>query len=378
MMPLAVVHDWEVEMEVDARKGFQESIGEMFDRAVDRRGFLTVAAALGLTPLLPGLSRAEAKELVMLTWGGDTGNALVEAFLEPFCKEMSLSPGHDGAGTSEGRMKSVLDAGNSPWDVMDAGVGTVQALGAKGYLEEIDYSIVDKSKIIDGFAFKYGVPNYLFSYVIAYDSERTGGRAPTGWADFWNLKDFPGKRGMRKDAQGALEAAVMADGVPIDQVYPIDEKRAWAKLKEIKQDLIFWSFGAESQQLLREGEVTMASMWSTRVNALGQDTNGRCRWVWDQGIVCPGMWAVPRGNPAGKEVFRFLASAQDPDRQIDFFKRVNGGPSNPQASALVPADLVNLDPGHPDNISKQLKVGAEWYGQNQTRIYNEFLDFIAS
>ncbi len=365
-------------MEDDGSKNLHNTVGEMFDQAVNRRGFLTVAAALGLTPLLPGLSRAAAKELVLLTWGGDTGNALVSAFLEPFCKDASMTPGHDGAGTSEGRMKSVIDSGRIPWDVMDAGVGTVQALGSKGYLEEIDYSIVDKSKVIDGFAFKYGVANYLFSYVIAYDSEKTGGRTPGGWADFWNLKDFPGKRGMRKDPQAALEAALMADGVPIDQVYPIDEKRAWNKLREIKKDTVFWSFGAESQQLLREGEVTMASMWSTRVNALHQDTGGRCKWIWNQGIVCPGMWAVPKGNPAGKDAFRFIAGAQDPARQVDFFKRVNGGPANPQTSSLVPADLVNLDPGHPDNLSQQLKIGAEWYGKNQSRIYDEFLDFIAS
>lgn len=365
-------------METDGRMNSQESGGELFDRAVDRRGFLAVAAGLGLAPLLPSLSYADVKELVILNWGGETGKALFEVFLDPFCKEVSLEPAQDGAGTSEGRMKSVLDAGKSPWDVMDAGVGTVQSLGDKGYLEEIDYSIVDKSKVIDGFAFKYGVPDYLFSYVIAYDSERTGGRAPHGWADFWNLKDFPGKRAMSKQSQGALEAALMADGVPIDKIYPIDEKRAWAKLKEIKADTVYWSFGAESEQLMGSGEVIMASMWSTRVGSLNKATNGRCKWVWDQGILCPGMWAVPKGNPAGKEAFRFIASAQDPARQVEFFKRVNGGPANPEASRLVPEDLVNLHPGHPANVSKQLMIGAEWYGKNQTRIADEFLDFIAT
>lgn len=357
------------------------------DSAVDaassskRREFLARCAALGVLPLLNSgnaLAQARAKEIVIANWGGDTGKALIASFLDPFTAATGIKAINDGSGTSEGKIKAMVESKNVTWDVMDTGVGTILTLGKSGFLEEIDYSIVDANKVPKGFAYKYGVANYLFSYVLAYDRTKFGGRIPQNWADFWNLKAFPGKRAIRKDLQGALEIALMADGVPPDKVYPIDEKRAFAKLREIKKDTIFWPSGAESQQLLREGEVTMGSLWSTRVNALVKDTNERISWTWNQGILCPGVWAVPKGNPAGKEAFRFIASAQDPQQQVALFKAIRGGPANPAASELIPPDLVRFDPGSPANAKVQLKIGAEWYGENQARLSDQFLDFLAS
>jgi putative spermidine/putrescine transport system substrate-binding protein len=346
---------------------------------LDRRQFLALCAALGAGSLLGGSDAwAQAKEIVCANWGGDTGKAIIAAFLNPFTAATGIKTVNDGSGTSEGRIKAMVESKKVTWDVIDTGVGTILALGPAGYLEEIDYSIVDKTKVSPGFAYKYAIANYLFSYVLAYDKTKFGGKTPKGWADFWNLKDFPGKRAIRKDLQGTLEIALMADGVPMDKIYPIDEKRAFAKLREIKKETIFWPSGAESQQLLREGEVTMASMWSTRVTALVKDSNERISWTWNQGILCPGVWAVPKGNPGGKDAFRFISAAQDPQRQIELFKMIRGGPANPAAARIMPADLARFDPGYPDNANLQLKIGAEWYGKNQTRVSDQLLDFIAS
>jgi putative spermidine/putrescine transport system substrate-binding protein len=346
---------------------------------LNRRQFLALCVALGATPLLGGRDACGAtKEIIIANWGGDTGKAIIKAFLEPFSAETGINAINDGSGTPEGKIRAMVESKRVTWDVIDTGVGTIITLAKDGYLEEIDYSIVDKAKVPPGFAYKYGIANYLFSYVLAYDKTKFGGKAPNSWADFWNLKDFPGRRAIRKDIQGTLEIALMADGVPLDKIYPIDEERAFAKLREIKKDTIFWSSGSESQQLLREGEVTMAELWSTRVTALARDTNDRISWTWNQGILCPGVWAVPKGNPGGKDAFRFIAFAQDPQRQLELFKMIRGGPANPATAKLMPADLARFDPGYPDNAKTQLKVNAEWYGENQTRLTDKLLDFVAS
>src|SRR5258708_37970722 len=138
-------------------------------------------------------------------------------------------------------------------------------MGKQGYLDEFDYSIVDKSKLLrPQFAYKWGIANYLFSYVIAYDTAKFGGKAPKSWADFWNLKEFPGKRTMRKDIQGSLEAALMADGVPLEKVYPIDVPRAFTKLKEINNDTIVWAGGAERQPPIHGGAGSVGARWDPR------------------------------------------------------------------------------------------------------------------
>src|SRR3546814_12597665 len=61
----------------------------------------------------------------------------------------------------------------------------------------------------------------LWSYVIGYDGDRIKGPGPQSWADFWDMKRFPGKRGMRRTPKYSLEFALMADGVPADRVYPM-------------------------------------------------------------------------------------------------------------------------------------------------------------
>ena len=366
--------------------GHQDILADQLDQAsdkfkrgkIDRRQFLSICAALGLTPIVIDKALADSKEIVVAHWGGDTGKAIDTSFIAPFAKDSGLKAVNDGSGTAEGKIKAMVDSKNVIWDVIDTGVGTILALGKNGYLEKIDYSVVDKSKVIGGFTYDYGVANYMFSYVLGYDKTKFGGKEPQSWADFWNTKDFPGKRGFRKDIQGMLEVALMADGVPLDKIYPIDEKRAFAKLKEIKKDSVYWTFGAQSQQLLREGEVTMSVIWSTRVKALFDDTQGRCKWTWNQGILCPGVWAIPKGNPGGKNASQFIASAQDPARQIELFKLVNGGPANPAAASLVPPDQNWLNPSSTENVAKQLKIGFEWYGQNQSRLQDQLIDFIAS
>lgn len=345
---------------------------------IGRRDFLAMTAASGLAASAGVPAFAQTREVVVANWGGDTGKAIIAAWMDPFTAETGIKTVNDGSGTAEGKIRAMVDSKKVAWDVMDTGIGTILSLGRDGYLEELDYSVIDRTKVPDGFAYQYGIANYLFSYVLAFDKNKFKDKQPTGWADFWNLRDFPGKRAIRKDLQGTLEIALMADGVPFDKIYPIDEKRAFAKLKEIKKDTIFWPSGAESQQLLREGEISMGSLWSTRVNALVADTNERISWTWNQGILCPGVWAVPKGNPGGKDAMRFIASAQNPQRQADFFMRVKGGTANPEAAKLIPKDLVRFDPGHPDNASRQLKIGAAWYGPNQKRLQDQLLDFIAS
>ena len=76
-----------------------------------------------------------------------------------------------------------------------------------------------------------------FTKVIAYRKDTFGDNGPSNWAEFWDLENFPGKRGMHGKVNYNLEAALMADGVPMQEVYDTlatDEgtARAWAKLGE--------------------------------------------------------------------------------------------------------------------------------------------------
>lgn len=97
----------------------------------------------------------------------------------------------------------------------------------------------------------WGVGAYLYSFVLTYDVKTLKGPAPKNWKDFWNVKEFPGKRTLRNYIEGMLEAALLVDGVSRDKIYPINVDRALAKIKEIKPHTIFWTTRTESPQLFR-------------------------------------------------------------------------------------------------------------------------------
>src|SRR5438045_2874331 len=90
----------------------------------------------------------------------------------------------------------------SNWRGGPATIATL-VLGEGGFIEPIDYNIVDKSKVLAGFALPHGVANYTYSYVLAYDTRRFP-EPPRNWVDFWDRKKFPGMRTMAKTPTGQL------------------------------------------------------------------------------------------------------------------------------------------------------------------------------
>ena len=100
-----------------------------------------------------------------------------------------------------------------------------------------------------------------------YDADKYKDNPPDSWADFFNSKEFPGKRavdGRPTPLSGTLEAALLADGVASDDLYPIDTDRALKTYDKIKDDLITWETGAQQTQMAEAGEADMVFGWSGR------------------------------------------------------------------------------------------------------------------
>ena len=213
---------------------------------------------------------------------------------------------------------------------------------------------------------------------MVYDAEKFKGDPPKTWADFWDLKKYPGKRMLRKDAQCMIDAAVMSAGTPMDKVYPIDEKLAWAQLKKIKDQSIYWSNGTESEQIMRTGEASMGIIWHTRAKVLFEETKGKIDFHWNQGVLQAGIFVVPKNNPAGKDAMRLLRSMQEPGPQIDLLKFLGNGPTNPAAVAMVPTEFKRFDPMTPENAKLQVVYDGDWYGEHYVRMQQEYLDLISS
>ncbi|TMV78218.1 ABC transporter substrate-binding protein [Thioclava sp. BHET1] len=348
-----------------SRRSFAQGLGLLFG-----------ASALGLSA---GRGMAETKELIFVNWGGDAIKAMDAAFGKSFFKERGIKVKYDGSGPTEGAITAQEKSGKPSWDLVDCDPFSGQALGKKGMMEKIDYTIVDTSKIRPGFKWDYAASSYFYSYIIAYDKTQFK-TPPSSMADFFDLEKFPGKRSMYKWGAGMWEAALLADGVAPDKLYPLDLDRAHKKIADFKKNVsVFWGSGAESQSSLLNGDVAMGLIWNTRAQLVRKDSEGDIDYTWDQGILAPGSSGVLKNNPGGaKAAMDYIASTQAPEKQVVLFKMLGNGPANPAADKLIPADMQKDNPVDPANFSKQIPLDMAWYEENYSAALDAYLKVISA
>ncbi len=346
---------------------------------IDRRGFVRALALLGVAPAL-GLTSAHAqtKEIVLCNFGGDAVAAWSRAWGEPFTKDTGVKVTVVGGEPTPGALKAMVESGKITWDITDGDMYYLPILAKQGIIQKYDYSKVDRNKVRPEFVADYGCASYLYSYVNGYDTSKTGGRAPDGFKDFLNFKDFPGKRSLYKWLSGSLEAVLLADGVDPAKLYPLDVKRAFDLIRAHKDQFILWGGGAASQQVFRDGEVTMGLIWCTRASVLDRETKGKLSWTWDQGIIAPGVLPVLVKNPAGPIIWDFVASMQIPERQIELLKLLGNGPANPGADSLLTPELQKIDCAFEANYRRQIPINSDWYAANYDKVQDDFLDLMSS
>jgi putative spermidine/putrescine transport system substrate-binding protein len=351
---------------------------------IDRRTLIRLLGGLGVVAALPaGSDRALAqggKTVTLVNWGGIANDAFGNHYGKPFEeKNPGVKVVMDSSGPSAGKIRTMVESKKVIWDLCDSSVTSSILLGSQGLLEEIDYGIVKKSDLLpNGFAYPHGAAPYSFSSVMLYDAGKFGSDPPKSWADFLDLKKYPGKRMLRRDALASLDALLMGSGVAPQKLYPLDVKQGLEVLKKIKKDAVYWTSGSESEQIMRTGEATMGLLWHTRAKVLHEETKGKLTWTWNQGVLQAGIFVIPKGNPAGKLAHEVLGAAcANWEQQIKLLAFLGNGPTNPKAAAAVPQALRKFNPTDLDNTGMQLVLDGEWWGKNYADANQQYLDAIA-
>ena len=364
-------------------QSFQQDCIELANRRfrrgeVDRRTFLSGLAGLGVLPFAGSGAQAQ-RELVMVNWGGIANEGFGRFYGEPF---MAANAGwrvaQDSTGPSAGRIRSMVESGRTTWDICDSSAASSVLLGRQNLVARVDYNIVDRTDVIDpGFVLDFGAAPYSFSSVLCYDSSKFPQGGPTSWADFWDLRRFPGKRLLRRDAIGAMDAAQMALGKDPANLYPLDIRACLRKVQELRRESVFWNSGSESEQFLRTGEAVMGQIWHTRATVLERETQGRIKFIWPQALLQAGIFVMPRGNPGGEMTQRLLASMlKNVEPQIGLLRLLGNGPANPRAAAQVPEELKRNNPTDPANARVQVVLDANFWGANYQQVNADFIDTI--
>uniref|UniRef100_UPI0010706A4A Fluorescent GABA Sensor precursor n=1 Tax=Pseudomonas fluorescens TaxID=294 RepID=UPI0010706A4A len=274
-----------------------------------------------------------------VSWGGSTQDAQKQAWADPFSKASGITVVQDGP-TDYGKLKAMVESGNVQWDVVDVEADFALRAAAEGLLEPLDFSVIQRDKIDPRFVSDHGVGSFFFSFVLGYNEGGGGASKPQDWTALFDTKTYPGKRALYKwPSPGVLELALLADGVPADKLYPLDLDRAFKKLDTIKKDIVWWGGGAQSQQLLASGEVSMGQFWNGRIHALQED-GAPVGVSWKQNLVMADILVVPKGTKNKAAAMKFLASASSAKGQDDFSNLTAYAPVN--IDSVQRLDLANV------------------------------------
>ncbi|MDL2403801.1 extracellular solute-binding protein [Rhizobium mayense] len=309
-----------------------------------------ICAAFSLSP---SASLADEGKLVISSWGGNWGKSiqlgLVDAFEKKTGIKVQLLSTQDAA-----KSKAAILSGNQPpEDILDTTYTTGYTLSRDGLLADIDYSKFDQKSLAalpDYVKQKFGFGYGQFAIGICYDKKKfPAGKEPKTWADFWNVKDFPGKRGMLAwPEERTPEMGLLADGVAVKDLYPLDTKAAFKKLEALKGDIpTFPTSPSVLSQMLVDRQVAMEACYTHRVQALIDGGVSRIGIVFDGARLQTQYFTVWKNAPNKENAMKFLAFVADAAPQAAWAQIGNTGPVNPQAFDLIPKDIAAKLPTSP-------------------------------
>jgi len=338
---------------------------------------LAGAAILGVTDPAPSYSQT----LTATSWGGAYSMSQRKAYYEPFAAEFGITVLEDEWDGSMSKVRAMVDTGNYVTHVIDAEKSDVVEGCDEGTLETIDYSrLGGEDKFIPGAALECGVGTITWSTIYAYDGDAfpEGGPRPTTIGDLFDTEAFPGPRGLYRNPNPLLEWALMADGVPTDQIYSTMETeagidQAFAKLDEIKPHVkVWWTAGAQPPQLLADKEVVIASAWNGRIFNAVKNEGKNFVIVWDGQILDMDYWIIPKGHPELDLAYKFVEYASRPEVMGNQSKYISYGPTVYDAVPLIdPAILADL-PTAPANTQNYLNANFEFWADRGEELEERF------
>jgi putative spermidine/putrescine transport system substrate-binding protein len=317
---------------------------------MNRREVLTGVAAFG-TAAFSGLngSYAQTADLVFNGAGGSWQDNARQAWLEPFSKKTGIKI-TDTSPFDLGKLSTMVRTNTVAWDVTDCPTQFVPITMKNNLLEPIDYSIVDRGTLSPE---NYGaqfVAYGVYTANVVYDRRRLmQGDRPSSWKDFFDLERFPGPRTLRNQPFVALEAALLADGVPASQLYPLDVDRAFRKLDRIKGQIRWWSNAQQSVQFIANGEVVMGISFPSRAFAARRE-GVPLEVVWNEGLFARNRLVVPKGGRNKAEAMKLINFIIQPEQQAGFANANRSAPVNLAAFPMI-------EPG----VAEELATNPKFY-----------------
>ncbi len=339
--------------------------------------------------LLAPLTASAEPSLTFVSWGGAYTRSQMLAFVQPFEKlhNMDINVLDYNGGLDELRRQS--RSLNVKWDVIDMEPADALRGCREGLLLALDPKMLAASDgtsaaddFLPGSIQRCAIGTVVWSTVVAYDSDRfKHGLAPSTLHDFFDVKKFPGARGLRRTPKGNLEWALLSDGVKPGHVYPMLETeqgltRAFSILDKLKPNIVWWDSGNQPPQLLKNRRVVMTSAYSGRIYNAMAENNPRLRMLWDHQIWNFDLLAIPKYSRHQQQALAFVRFATASPQLAEQARHIPYGPVRESALQRIDPALRRYLPTTPDNFRNAMQINAAWWSQHYKAINARFQQWL--
>ncbi|MBY4895291.1 extracellular solute-binding protein [Rhodobacteraceae bacterium N5(2021)] len=362
---------------------------------------LTTGASMAATGAMADGHMAGSMTLV--SWGGAYQQSQINAYSDPYA---AMNDGleiiwDESSAEAVARLRAMNEAGNITWDLVDVVAADAIRLCDEGLAMEIDHDEMlapapdgtpaseDFGDLIVSDCF---IPQIVYSTTVGYrtDVAEWNGATPSDICAIFDTETFPGQRSLERRPIGNLEWALMCDGVAMEDVYDVLETeegvaQAFAMLDTIQDTTVWWNAGADTPQLLADGEVVMGSTYNGRLFSLIEEQDQPVAMLWDAQVFDLDGWIIPEGLPEDRlaRTLDFVRFATDTQRLADQSRWISYGPARASSAPLVGThadlgiEMAQHMPTDPANATRTFLFNYEWWADYRDDMDARFQAWLA-
>lgn len=355
-----------------------------------------ISAAVGVLAL--GVASAQA-DITVVSWGGAYTLSQQKAYGETWESKTSKKIHWVDYNGGLGEIRAQVSSGDVLWDVVDvfpneARVGCDEGLFEKlpreGFVPAPDGTPMDQELIVP-LPNDCVVPNIFWSWLVFFDQTRFPGERPSTIRDFFDVKKFPGGRGVSAFPQANIEMALVADGVDPTKVYEVMDTpegidRAFAKLETIKRDAFFWSSGEEPIEFVKSGKAVMSTAYNGRASDAILGRGEPFEIIWDGQVLDEEWFVIVKGSKNYEAALDFLIHASAPEQQAAQAKWITYGPLRRSGLAIIAAnepwyktgvDIMPHMPNRNEVMPRTVVSDPDWWAKNGAKVTERYKAWMA-
>lgn len=329
-----------------------------------RRQWLKASGATLAAPLLAPILRpldafAKTEQLVVMTWGGQWGDAMRDNVDSAYEKATGIKVVQDrGASPVERITKLKVSAPNPGADLFQLADGLVPLAIRQGVAEKINREsprMPNLRNMIPAFWNDYWVPQIFSVTGIIYNTKAVKS-PPTAWADLWR-PEFKG-RIVLPEISHSIGSYIIPIGAIAAGKAPSDEEAGFAMLKQMADLRPIWAKDTDTMMnSMRTEDAVIGILYKSQTYTV-KGWNAPVEWVYPKegGIAYTSGTCIAKGTKDLEAAEQYLNVTMDPNVQTFAAKIYNYGGTNKDTLSRLPPELQERVKFPQDQLDRLVKL----------------------